>query len=275
MNRIIALDLDGTLLNSRKELSEVNRKALQKAAMSGAEIVPTTGRFYLGIPEVIRELDFVNYVITINGAQVYDIRNKEVIYRAEIPYLRAVEMMQYMDTLPVIYDCFMDDWGWMTRSMYLAAEQYVKSEHTLNMIRNLRNPVDDLKTYISQCQKPIQKIQMFFQDETMRIQTLKTMPMKFPDMAISQSIVNNIEINCMEANKGAALLALCNMLQIPIDQTIAFGDCLNDICMLQMAGVGVAMGNGNDEVKAAANCITDSCDNDGVAQMMERLLFEQ
>ena len=82
---IIALDLDGTLLNSDKELSPGNRAALERAAEAGYEIVPTTGRFYGGMPQVIRELPFVRYVITINGAEVADRRTGEVMYRAEIP----------------------------------------------------------------------------------------------------------------------------------------------------------------------------------------------
>lgn len=272
MYKIIALDLDGTLLNSRKELSEVNKQALRNAANNGVEIVPTTGRFYLGIPEIIRKLDFVNYVITVNGAQVCDIRKNEIVYSAEIPYLRALEIINYIDALPVIYDCFIDDWGWMTRSMYLAAEQYTKSDQTLKMIRSLRNPVDDLKAYIFKRQKPIQKIQMFFKNEAIRLQMLQILPEKYPDMAITSSIVNNIEINCMEANKGKALLALCQNLHIPIEESIAFGDGLNDISMLRMAGTGIAMGNASDEVKSAADYTADSCDDDGVAHMMDHLL---
>lgn len=115
--RIIALDLDGTLLNSNKELTPENFAALQKAADAGIEIVPTTGRFYGGMPEVIRKMPFVHYVITINGAAVYDVRKQQDIAKAEIPMQKAVEIMEYLDTLPVIYDCYMDNWGWMTRAM--------------------------------------------------------------------------------------------------------------------------------------------------------------
>ena len=102
--RIIALDLDGTLLNSNKELTERNYRALEEAARRGIEIVPTTGRFYNAMPQVIRDLPFVHYAITINGAQAADVRTGEVLYRAEIPWQRAVELMRFLDTLPVVYD---------------------------------------------------------------------------------------------------------------------------------------------------------------------------
>lgn len=83
--KLIALDLDGTLLNSNKELTSRTAVALERVASLGVEIVPTTGRFFKGMPEAIRKLPYVNYVITVNGADVYDARSDSVIARAEIP----------------------------------------------------------------------------------------------------------------------------------------------------------------------------------------------
>lgn len=276
MYRVIALDLDGTLLNSKKELSPNNRNALTRAAASGIEIVPTTGRFFDAMPEAVRSLDFVHYAITINVAQVYDVVHDEVLYHADIPYLRGVEIMRYLDTLPVIYDCYMDGWGWMTRSFYDAAEQFTKGNpRLLQMIRTLRKPVDELKAYVLAKQRPLQKIQLFFQDMERREEELAHLPDVFPDMAISSSSPTNIEINCAQANKGAALQVLCDRLGIPISQSVAFGDGLNDVSMLRTAGVGVAMGNASAEIKANADRIAESCDNDGVAKMIERLLSDK
>ena len=84
--KIIALDLDGTLLDSEKRLSEENRRALEQAADKGIEIVPTTGRIYAIIPEVVRQLPFINYAITVNGAELYDVRNDRVLAKNELPY---------------------------------------------------------------------------------------------------------------------------------------------------------------------------------------------
>ncbi len=82
--KIIALDLDGTLLNSNKELTSASSAALYRAAESGILIVPTTGRFYGGMPEEIRQLPFIKYAVTVNGAQVADVAADEVIYKAEM-----------------------------------------------------------------------------------------------------------------------------------------------------------------------------------------------
>ena len=82
--KIILLDLDGTLLTHDKQLSPANRAALEEAVARGIYIVPSTGRFYEGMPAVVRELPFVRYAVTVNGAQVYDAKEKAVLHRAEI-----------------------------------------------------------------------------------------------------------------------------------------------------------------------------------------------
>ena len=146
--KLIALDLDGTLLNSDKELTERTRRALEAAAEAGIEIVPATGRFYRGMPRVVRELPFVRYVITINGAEVLDLSSGERIYSAEIPAEEAVTFFAGLDSLPVIYDCYMDGWGYMTRALYEKAAEYAPTRHNLDMILNLRTPVPELKAYL-------------------------------------------------------------------------------------------------------------------------------
>ena len=90
--KLIALDLDGTLLTSNKELTQRNYRALEKAAEMGIEVVPTTGRLVGALPEVIRKLPFLRYVISVNGAQVVDIHTGETLYDAEIPMDRALQV---------------------------------------------------------------------------------------------------------------------------------------------------------------------------------------
>lgn len=96
--RMIALDLDGTLLNSRKELTQRSRRALERAARMGIHIVPATGRVDSALPTAIRELPFVRYVISVNGAQVFDRKERAVLYRAEMPWRRCVELMAFPES---------------------------------------------------------------------------------------------------------------------------------------------------------------------------------
>ena len=272
--KVIALDLDGTLLDADKQLSKENAAALARAAEAGIEIVPATGRFYRGMPKLIRDLPYVHYVISINGADVYDVVRRKTVCGSGIPWQRAVAVMEQLDELPVIYDCYQDGWGWMTQAFYDKAEQYAANIHSLEMIRNLRTPVPELKACLRERARDVQKIQIFFRDMEKRAEALQALPEAFPDLVVTTSIVNNIEINSRDATKGVALQKLAAYLSIPIAQTMAFGDDRNDISMLEEAGIGVAMGNAGEEVKRAADYVTDDCDHSGVARAIQHFLWE-
>ena len=273
--KLIALDLDGTLLNSDKQLSEKDGAALEKTAETGVEIVPATGRFYRGMPQIIRDLPYVHYVISINGAQVYDVANDKTLCGSEIPCGRALAVMERLDELDVIYDCYQDGWGWMSQEFYDKADKYAAHVHSLKMIRELRTPVPELKAYLKKRNAGVQKIQIFFRDMELRREVLESLPKEFPDLVVTTSIVNNIEINSRESTKGVALKKLAEKLNIPISQTMAFGDDTNDITMLEAAGIGVAMGNAYEEVKRKADYITDDCDSGGVASAINHFLWEK
>ena len=272
--KLIALDLDGTLLNSDKQLSDENAAALARAAEEGVEIVPATGRFYRGMPQIIRDLPYVNYVISVNGAQVYDVKNRKTVCSSEIPWERAVSVMEKLDTIDVIYDCYQDGWGWMTQELYDKAEQYAANIHSLKMIKELRTPVFELKQTLKERARGVQKIQIFFRDMKLRNDMLKVLPLEFSDLVVTTSIVNNIEINSRQATKGIALKKLAEYLDIPISQTMAFGDDTNDITMLEEAGIGVAMGNAYEEVRQAADYITTDCNESGAANAIKHFLWE-
>lgn len=268
--KLIALDLDGTLLNSRKELTVRNRTALTRAAARGIEIVPATGRFYSGMPEAVRTLPFIHYAITINGAEVRDLVEDKALYTSLIPIDEAVEIMAYFDTLPLIYDCYQDNSGWMTAAMRERAAEFTEDPHYIQMIRDLRKPVPELKEFLRKRNRGVQKIQIFTMDMKVREEILHTLGERFPGLSVTSSVPNNVEINSENANKGVALQALLDYLHIK--NAAAFGDGLNDTEMLRVASCGVAMGNAQDCVKEVADAVTGSCDDDGVAQYVEKIL---
>ena len=272
---IIALDLDGTLLNSNKELSAGNLAALQRAANAGIEIVPTTGRFYGGMPDVIRELPFVRYVITINGAQVADLKTGEVIYKAEIPWQQAIDIMTLLDEHPVIYDCYQDNAAWMTAEQKNHIDRIVASPHYRKMLHELRQPVPELKAVLAERKKDVQKVQFFTDLPELWTRMMKELPERFENLCVSSSVSDNIEINQAHANKGEALYALADHLGVEHQATLAFGDGLNDLSMLKAAGIGVAMANAEPEAKEAADWITLSCDEDGVAHGINKYCFDE
>ena len=286
---IIALDLDGTLLNSAKHLSPGDLAALEAAAEAGWEIVPTTGRFYGGMPDVIRQLPFVHYAITINGAAVMAIDCEtaegtetdgpvsgggaepvlKTLCSAEIPWPLAVDIMAWLDEKPVIYDCYMDNQAFMTEALKAKVDEVISDSKIRKMFHDLRQPVPELKDFVMKyCRGNgihVQKIQFFTTDMELRRRLLTEIPEVFPGILATSSSPQNIELNWKDANKGQALLALADTLGVSHEKTIAFGDGLNDVSMLRAAGVGIAMDNAEDEIKNAADWVTASCDEDGVA----------
>lgn len=271
---IIALDLDGTLLNSRKLLSSGNLYALEAAAEDSWEIVPTTGRFYKGMPDFIRELPFVNYAITMNGAQVIDLLRNRLVYEAEMPWKRAVKIMEWLDKFPVIYDCYIDGWGWISESHKEKVDSVVRDPHVRKMIHELRQPVPDLKEFIEKQQRGVQKIQFFSEDDMERIRMLDTLPRIFDDIAVSAALEQNVEINQAHANKGEALTALAEYIGVDMKNTMAIGDGTNDLPMIKAAGIGVGMANGTQRVKEECDWATQTNDKDGVAMAIKKFILK-
>ena len=269
--KIIALDLDGTLLDSEKRLSDGNRAALEEASKRGILIVPTTGRFFDMMPQAVRDLPFVRYAITINGAQVYDRETDTAIVRDEIPLDMAIEVMRLLDGYDVIYDCYRKNWGWMTAGLQDKAEDYATDGHYVRIVREFRNPVPELKSYLEStaAEGDVQKIMLFARNvpgsESVAKEVTEAVGRRFPSIKITSSTWNNLELNIKTAHKGNSLRRFAEHLGYTLDNCMAIGDGLNDLSMIESAGLGVAMANAHPRVLEAADRVTLSNDEDGVA----------
>ncbi|MBQ9741874.1 MAG: HAD family phosphatase [Kiritimatiellae bacterium] len=270
--KIISLDLDGTLLDSQKRLSEGNRAALEEAAAKGVHIVPTTGRFFGMMPQAIRDLPFVRYAITINGAQVYDRETDTAIVREEIPLDMALDIIRLLDGYDVIYDCYRSNWGWMTESLQAKAEDYATDAHYLKMVREFRNPVPELKEYLKStaAEGDVQKVMLFARNtpgsESVTKAITEAVAAHFPSIKTTSSTWNNLELNIATAHKGNSLKRFAEHLGYTLENCMALGDGTNDLSMIEAAGLGVAMSNAHPLVLAAADHVTTSNDEDGVAK---------
>lgn len=270
--RIVSLDLDGTLLDSQKRLSEANRAALEEAAAKGVHIVPTTGRFFGMMPQAIRDLPFVRYAITINGAQVFDRETGDAIVREEIPLDMALEILRLLDGYDIIYDCYRSNWGWMTESLQDKAEEYATDAHYVKMVREFRNPVPDLKEHLKStaAEGDVQKIMLFARNapgsDAVTKAIAEAVAERFPSIKATSSTWNNLELNIATAHKGNALGRFAEHLGLTLDNCMALGDGTNDLTMIEAAGLGVAMSNAHPLVLAAADHVTVSNDEDGVAK---------
>lgn len=274
--KLVAFDLDDTLFNAKKEITPATLDTLNRAYDAGIELVPATGRFWDAVPENVKGLK-INYAITVNGGEIFDIKAQKVLGRFEIPLERAITIARVLDDFPVIYDCVVDGFGYMRREYYEKRENYSIGAWQTQTLTKFRKPVDDIYKFLRERGRDVQKIQPFFmkKDYDLREKLLAALPIVFPKNIFSSSVPNNIEINDIHANKGDGLKFLADHLNISMQNVMAFGDGLNDIFSIRAAGVGVAMGNACQELKEIADYITSSCNDDGVAEGINKFCFGQ
>ena len=271
--KLIAFDLDGTLFNDKKEITPETFATLEHAANMGVEIVPATGRFWNAIPDNIRAMKFIRYMISLNGSEIADVKEMKSLASFTIPIQRAETLCRVFDELPVLYDFVADGQGYMRREHHeRIPEVMILGEWQVKVMRDLRLPVDDIYADLRQ-KSGVQKMQIYTTDKILRENLLKSLPFVFPNALFTSSVPNNIEINDPKANKGDGLKFLAEYLGIPIESTLAFGDGLNDMSMIQNAGIGAAMSNGIDELKAIADYIAPDNNHDGVAEGIKRFCF--
>ena len=272
--KLIAFDMDGTLLDDSKKIPDRNIAALFAAAERGCFIVPATGRMYSGLPEVLR-VERLRYHILINGALVLDSHENRIIHEGNISHTEAAAFCRWLDALPVIYDCYIDNEGFMQADMHNAAEPYFeKSRNMYRYVMSTRTRVDCLAEYMEQRKMPVQKMQIYFRpwQEDLRRELLETIPQHFPSFAATSSLPNNIEINSRMAGKDKGLEMLCKAIGLKTAECVVFGDGSNDLGIIRAAGLGVAMENGEEHVKAAAAAIAKSNNDCGVALFIEELI---
>lgn len=273
--KLIATDMDGTFLDDEKRIPEENLRALRECAARGIEIVPATGRTLMGLPEELKRLPGVRYAILTNGAMVADLKENRLIDTCRIPVETAVRIMEtarFSDD-DVMYDAYIDAVAYTIKEFYENTERYVPTAGLAELVRKTRRVVWDNIAYVKEQKKAVDKINMYFIDMEAKKRMREALK-EIPGILVSSSIPNNLEINAEGADKGGALLRLAEFLGIGQEETMAFGDGENDLSMVKMAGIGVAMANGEEDVKAAADYVTISNNEAGVAAAIRRFVLK-
>lgn len=272
--KLIALDLDGTLLNSKKLITDRTIRALRLCADNGILIVPATGRTEGGIPSDLKNLTGVHYAITTNGAVVYDLLEKEVILKQGIFWETAVEIIDLLKKWPVMYDAYVRGRGKCERRFLERLEVYGMVEEVCRLIRATRDEVSDLQDYIQQERCFVDKINIMFEDRTCKAAVRRELEQS-KKVLVTSSMPGNLELNARGVTKGSGLAFLQKHLHLKREEIMAFGDGENDLPMLLEAGTGVAMSNGTSYLKEKADIVAASNDEDGVADILERIMKKQ
>lgn len=266
--KLIGLDLDGTTLTTDKVLTPHTKEVLEECIRQGIEVLPATGRVWSGIPDYLTQIEGVRYLITSNGASVVELATGKALYTNGIAWERALEIFDILEDYDTFYDAYLLGEGWCEGRFYDHLERFGIESHIEKLVQNSRTRIDDLRAFVREKKAPVEKINMFFKREEDRQKAFRELG-EIPDLAVTCSLVNNLEINHATCNKGDALMKLGEILNIPMEQIMACGDGNNDLEMVRRAGVGVAMENGEDAVKEAADFVTKTNDEEGVAYAIE------
>ena len=269
--KLVASDLDGTLLNRNKEITPRLFGALKNLDELGVYFVPSTGRPFGTVPKAIKELPFLKYVITSNGATIYDaVEQKNIIENFLTP--EAVDaVIEIAKELPVITEYFIDGKAYIAKAVYDDLTPFELTESHEAYIKNSRTPVEDFWNEMKKNNTVLENINLVFKDMDLRKEIWDKL--KATELAsVTAATTKNIEITSLFATKAKALEKLCDLLGLTREQVLAMGDGDNDMPMIQFAGIGIAMENGEEHIKQAADIIADDCNDFGAAKILEQII---
>ncbi len=272
--RLIALDMDGTTLNNEGRISDTNRSALERAAEMGVNIVVATGRPRSALPKDALDIEAIRYALTSNGARITDLREGKTIYENCMSPLTAEKSVELLRDYHYVIECFVDGIAYIDGWYYEQVKRSHESFRSVSYILNTRNPVDDIYDFILAHRSEIENININFEDISEK-PAMREKLLTIPQATITSSFNHNLEIGGATTSKADALEHMCGILGVKKEQMMAVGDSPNDIAMLRVAGVPVAVGNAKDEVKAVAAYVAPTNQEDGVADAIERFVFKK
>lgn len=271
--KLIGLDLDGTLLDSRKVFTDYSKKVLTEAMRRGVIILPATGRPLTGIPQTVMQFPGVRYALTSNGARLIDTQEDKILYERLLDWEDAKQLLDIFAGYDSYVDIYYEGVGYVTREVLENIRHFVQDPAVIEYFLTTRRPVDDVYEFFRSRKRPLDKVQALFVTQEERMAAWREVREKLPELEVATATSNNVEVNAKGASKGSTLLKLGELLEIRREEIMACGDGINDLDMICKAGFGVAMANAEPAVKEAADYVTVSNEEDGVAKAIERFVL--
>jgi Cof subfamily protein (haloacid dehalogenase superfamily) len=263
--KLIVSDLDGTLLDSERKISLRTKDLIHEFASRGGIFTFATGRMEASVEKYLDCLDISNPVIIYNGAKIVDVKKRLVLYEDLLEYSLAKTALMIASGYEWDILLYINKNIYVSKMTKVIEENMIKDGVCCEVVGNLHEFLQCSPTKILIIGDPLHFIPY--------VEKVISAAKKTVNYVISE--YNYLEILPVNSSKGNALKKLAETLDIPLDQTIAVGDNLNDISMIKAAGLGVAVENAHEEVKKNADYITRSNNEDGVAEVIFRTISKE
>ena len=270
--RMVALDLDGTTLNSNKEISPRTVKAFKEAMNKGVHIVISTGRTFHSLPKQLFTIDGLEYVVTSNGAHITRLADMSRIYEKYVDADAVEEIVSILRKTPYSVETFVGGKAYIDKADFDEVVAHGSTFRDAEYIKSTRNPIPQLYDFMLEHKTKIENISINFphpKDKEIISKLLEPVE----NITLTSSFVHNYEIGGPDTSKGEALKYLMKLLDVHKDQLMACGDSPNDGEMIKLAGIGVIVENGMAEMKEMADFVTASNNDDGVAKAIEKFVL--
>ncbi|MFA5577101.1 MAG: Cof-type HAD-IIB family hydrolase [Tissierellaceae bacterium] len=266
--KIIAIDMDGTLLNSVNMVTERTKEAIERARSLGVHVVLSTGRMLKSAQSYALSLNLNNHIIACNGAILVD-ENSKPIFKRSIDRKLVKEVVDMARERDVYYH-FYDESKFYSHTK---VDEVFKFYNEGNGMSNIDMHIfDNIGELVASEDLNVYKF-LFIDEDKDKLRGLRQELDKLSGLGTSSSWPNNIEAMVSNVSKGHALRELSQILGVGAEEIMAIGDSENDMSMFEFAGLRVSMGNGENILKEISDYITDSNDNDGVAKAIERFVL--
>ncbi len=270
--RLIALDLDGTTLDSSKQVSEKNRNAIINAVKNGVHVCIASGRAFDTLPSVVTEIPGIEYAITSNGAAVYEIRDKKCLRSYKLTAESVKTILELTKDMPVTYEAFIEGRAYAGSEYIHNPVKFGATKEAIHYIQTTRTLIDDITGFIRQHVNELDSMDIIVKDADMKEKVCDAIYKETQDVYITSSVKQLVEISYKDAGKKSGVKFLADRLGVSKEEIAAFGDADNDKDMIEYAGYGIAVANASASLKEKADYITLSNDEDGIAYAFANIL---
>lgn len=268
--RLLSLDMDGTLLDSAKQIPLQTAEALQRLMEQDVEVVVGTGRGLAELTDYLASLKGMHYGILVSGALIYDFQRKQPL---TVHALTTTQCQQLLDAATREQAMV----HFLTIHNSVAREQDIlhMEDFSMGIYQDMYERVclrqENLSRYAQEHAGEILKVNLYHRSDASRKRSLERL--KGLGLNLTMAEKTSLEASPASVTKASGLQELCKMLQIPLSATVAVGDAPNDMEILKSAGLSVAMGNATDSIKDICDVVVSDNDHNGVLEVINRYFY--